>query len=95
MFESLGQKLGKVFTGLRGKGSLREGRRRQRRDARNPHVALLEADVALPVVKTFIENVKGAKLSGRKSSLPSRPRSRSSKSFTTPLLRCWAVKHLI
>ncbi len=56
MFESLGQKLGKVFTGLRGKGSLKE---EDVADAmREIRVALLEADVALPVVKTFIENVK-------------------------------------
>jgi len=56
MFESLGQKLGKVFTGLRGKGSLKED---DVNDAmREIRVALLEADVALPVVKTFIENVK-------------------------------------
>lgn len=56
MFESLGQKLGKVFTGLRGKGALKED---DVVDAmREIRVALLEADVALPVVKTFIENVK-------------------------------------
>lgn len=56
MFESLGQKLGKVFTGLRGKGALKED---DVNDAmREIRVALLEADVALPVVKTFIENVK-------------------------------------
>lgn len=56
MFESLGQKLGKVFTGLRGKGALKE---EDVVDAmREIRVALLEADVALPVVKTFIETVK-------------------------------------
>ncbi|MFN3827234.1 MAG: signal recognition particle protein [Micavibrio sp.] len=56
MFESLGQKLGKVFTGLRGKGSLKE---EDVADAmREIRVALLEADVALPVVKSFIETVK-------------------------------------
>ncbi|HEY0901838.1 MAG TPA: signal recognition particle receptor subunit alpha, partial [Micavibrio sp.] len=56
MFESLGQKLGKVFTGLRGKGALKE---EDVVDAmREIRVALLEADVALPVVKTLIETVK-------------------------------------
>ncbi len=56
MFESLGQKLGKVFTGLRGKGALKED---DVVDAmREIRVALLEADVALPVVKSFIETVK-------------------------------------
>ena len=56
MFDSLGDKLGKVFTKLRGKGSLTEA------DVdtamREIRVALLEADVALPVVKDFVENVK-------------------------------------
>lgn len=56
MFESLGDKLGKVFSGLRGKGGLSED------DVNNAmreiRVALLEADVALPVVKDFIETVK-------------------------------------
>lgn len=56
MFESLGQKLGKVFTGLRGKGSLKEDDVNEA--MREIRVALLEADVALPVVKTFIETVK-------------------------------------
>ena len=48
MFESLGRRLGEVFNQLRGKGSLTES------DVtsvlRHIRVALLEADVALPVV---------------------------------------------
>ena len=56
MFDSLGDKLGKVFGKLRGKGGLNED---DVADAmREIRVALLEADVALPVVKNFIENVK-------------------------------------
>jgi signal recognition particle subunit SRP54 len=56
MFESLGDKLGNVFSKLRGKGSLSEADV----DAamREIRVALLEADVALPVVKEFVEKVK-------------------------------------
>ncbi|MBI4031905.1 MAG: signal recognition particle protein [Proteobacteria bacterium] len=56
MFESLGDKLGNVFKKLRGKGSLGEADV----DAamREIRVALLEADVALAVVKDFIEKVK-------------------------------------
>lgn len=56
MFESLGDKLGGVFDRLRGKGSLSEADV----DAamREIRVALLEADVALPVAKAFIEQVK-------------------------------------
>lgn len=56
MFDSLGDKLGNVFKKLRGKGSLTEADV----DAamREIRVALLEADVALPVVKDFVESVK-------------------------------------
>ncbi len=56
MFESLGNKLGNVFDRLRGKGSLREDDVNE--VMREIRVALLEADVALPVVKDFIENVR-------------------------------------
>lgn len=55
MFDSLSQKLGGIFGGLRGK-TLSE------KDvdlaAREIRIALLEADVALPVVKAFIEKIK-------------------------------------
>jgi signal recognition particle subunit SRP54 len=56
MFESLSTKLGNVFTRLRGKGSLSENDVMM--VAREIRVALLEADVALPVVKDFIESIK-------------------------------------
>lgn len=56
MFESLSTKLGNVFGRLRGKGSLSENDVMS--VAREIRVALLEADVALPVVKDFIESIK-------------------------------------
>ena len=56
MFESLSQKLGNVFGKLRGKGSLSEND--VMAVSREIRVALLEADVALPVVKDFIESIK-------------------------------------
>ncbi len=56
MFESLTDKLGNVLDSLRGRGRLTEEHVDQA--AREIRVALLEADVALPVVKDFIENVK-------------------------------------
>ncbi|GJL84537.1 MAG: signal recognition particle protein [Micavibrio sp.] len=56
MFESLSEKLGGVFDSLRGKGTLSEND--VMAAAREIRVALLEADVALPVVKDFIETVK-------------------------------------
>lgn len=56
MFQNLTEKLGSVFDKLRGKGSLNE------EDVslalREIRVALLEADVALPVVKDFVERIR-------------------------------------
>ena len=56
MFESLSTKLGSVFDKLRGRGALSEADV----DAalREVRVALLEADVALSVVKDFVAGVK-------------------------------------
>lgn len=56
MFESLSDKLGTIFSSLRGKSRLTE--EDVNSVAREIRVALLEADVALPVVKDFIESVK-------------------------------------
>ena len=56
MFDVLQTKLGGVFEKLKGRGSLNEA------DVETAmgeiRTALLEADVALPVVKTFIADVK-------------------------------------
>jgi signal recognition particle subunit SRP54 len=66
MFDTLSDRLDKVFTSLRGKGKLSEADIDA--TAREIRVALLEADVALPVVKTFIaavkERARGAEVSG-------------------------------
>ncbi|MDP9241245.1 MAG: signal recognition particle protein [Actinomycetota bacterium] len=56
MFDTLSQRLDEVFTSLRGKGRLSEGDIDS--TARKIRVALLEADVALPVVRQFIASVK-------------------------------------
>jgi len=56
MFDTLSDRLDKVFTSLRGKGRLSEADIDA--TAREIRIALLEADVALPVVKTFIGAVK-------------------------------------
>ncbi len=56
MFESLSEKFGDVFDRLRKRGALSES---DVADAmREIRVALLEADVALPVVKDFIDGVR-------------------------------------
>lgn len=56
MFASLSDRLGSVFSGLRKRGTLTES------DIdtamREVRIALLEADVALPVVKEFIKSLK-------------------------------------
>ncbi len=56
MFDSLSDKLGNVFTKLRGKASLSEND--VMAVSREIRIALLEADVALPVVKEFISSIK-------------------------------------
>ena len=55
MFDSLSDRLGGVFDRLRGRGALKEGDVREA--MREVRVALLEADVALPVVRRFIDSV--------------------------------------
>jgi signal recognition particle subunit SRP54 len=55
MFESLSNRLGGVFDKLRGRGALTEADVREA--MREVRVALLEADVALPVAKAIIDKV--------------------------------------
>lgn len=55
MFDALSDRLGATFDRLRGRGALRE---QDVRDAmREVRIALLEADVALPVARSFIDKV--------------------------------------
>ena len=55
MFDNLSGRLGEVFDKLKGRGALSE---QDVRDAmREVRVALLEADVALPVARRFIDRV--------------------------------------
>lgn len=56
MFDSLQDRLGSAFKNLRGKGRLSEADIDA--TAREIRLALLDADVAVPVVKSFVENVK-------------------------------------
>ncbi|MDZ3830632.1 MAG: signal recognition particle protein [Sphingopyxis sp.] len=55
MFDSLSQRLGDVFGKLRGRGALTEAD--VRAAMREVRIALLEADVALPVVRSFVDQV--------------------------------------
>src|SRR5918999_3348116 len=55
MFDSLSDRLGQVFDRLRGRGALTEADVRSA--MREVRVALLEADVALPVARDFVDQV--------------------------------------
>jgi signal recognition particle subunit SRP54 len=56
VFDTLSDRLNKVFTGLRGKGRLSAADIDA--TAREIRIALLEADVALPVVRQFVASLK-------------------------------------
>lgn len=56
MFDNLSERLGTIFDGLKKRGALKESHVTEA--LREVRVALLEADVALPVVKDFIASVK-------------------------------------
>ena len=56
MFDNLSERLGKVLTNLRGQGRLSEENIKE--TLREVRMALLEADVALPVVRSFVDQVK-------------------------------------
>ncbi len=56
MFENLQQRLGKVLSNLRGQGRLSEENIKEA--MREVRMALLEADVALPVVRQFVDQVQ-------------------------------------
>ncbi|MDE2029003.1 MAG: signal recognition particle protein [Alphaproteobacteria bacterium] len=56
MFDSLGNKLSGIFDRLKGRGALNESDVAEA--MREIRIALLEADVALPVVKDFVAKVK-------------------------------------
>jgi signal recognition particle subunit SRP54 len=60
MFDSLAERLGRAVDALRGRGRLTEDNIAA--TLRQVRMALLEADVAVPVVKTFIESVRARAL---------------------------------
>ncbi|MEY4269009.1 MAG: hypothetical protein RLZZ58_225, partial [Pseudomonadota bacterium] len=62
MFDSLSQRLGDVFGRLRGRGALTEADVREA--MREVRIALLEADVALPVVRSFVDQVTALAIGG-------------------------------
>jgi signal recognition particle subunit SRP54 len=85
VFDTLSDRLSGIFTKLRGKGRLSDADIDA--TAREIRLALLEADVALPVVKAFIHRLK-ERARGSEVSKALNPASRSSRSCTTNSLRC-------
>ena len=65
MFATLSDRLADTFKNLRGKGRLSEADIDA--TAREIRIALLEADVALPVVKDFVGGDQGAGGAARRS----------------------------
>jgi len=60
MFDTLGNRLDDIFRKLRSRGRLTE--KEIDEALREIRVALLEADVALPAVRTFLQHVKAEAL---------------------------------
>ena len=81
MFEALSDKLSGVFDRLRGRGALSEADVTEA--LREVRLALLDADVALPVVRDFIAKVRERAVGRRGAVARSRPASRWSRSSTT------------
>lgn len=79
MFENLSDRLSKTLRNISGRGRLTEDNIKE--TLREVRMALLEADVALPVVRDFINNVKERAIGVEvnKSLTPDKNSSKSSK----------------
>jgi signal recognition particle subunit SRP54 len=87
VFESLSDRLSGVFDRLRGRGALNEAD--VRAAMREVRIALLEADVALPVVREFVDKATEQAV-GQQVLRSVTPGSRSSRSSTTRWSTCSA-----
>ena len=81
MFENLSERLGGVFDRLTKQGALTEAD--VATALREVRVALLEADVSLPVARDFVKRGAGQGHRARPSPSRSPPASRSSRSSMT------------
>jgi len=88
MFEGLSGRLGGIFDKLRGRGSLSEPDVAEA--LREVRVALLEADVALPVVRDLVAKVRERAV-GAEVIRSVAPASRSSRSSMTRWWRRWVA----
>ena len=86
MFQSLSERLGSTIKNLRGQGRLTEQNIKD--TLREVRMALLEADVALPVVKQLIDRVREKAL-GQEVWVAFLPVRRWSKWSMTSLFPLW------
>ena len=89
MFDALGERLGKTIRMLSGQGRLTEQNIAE--TLREVRVALLEADVALPVVKTFIDSVREKSL-GQEVIGSLMPGQAMIRSLGRPVMTCFMAK---
>jgi signal recognition particle GTPase len=89
MFDKLTERLSLAVEQIRGRGRLTEENIAD--TLRQVRMALLEADVAVPVVKQFVDAVKAAR-SARRSRRASRRDRCSSRSCTRSWSRRWASR---
>ena len=82
MFDKLTERLDRAVQTLRGRGRVTEDNVAE--TLREVRMALLEADVALPVVKSFIDSVKSARSAPR-----SRPASRPDRPSSASCIASW------
>lgn len=89
MFDNLTDRLSRTLRNISGRGRLTEDNVKD--TLREVRMALLEADVALPVVREFINRVK-EKAVGHEVNKSLTPGQGSSKSSVTNWLRRWAKR---
>lgn len=88
MFDNLTERLGKTLQHIRGQARLTEDNIKG--TLREVRMALLEADVALPVVKVFIEQIK-VRAVGAEVSRSLSPGQVFVKLFSKNLNRLWVL----
>ena len=91
MFDNLTQRLNRTLKNISGKGRITEDNIKD--TLRDVRTALLEADVALPVVKSFTARVKERAL-GQEVAMSLTPVRSLLKQFMLNLLLPWAVRPL-
>jgi signal recognition particle subunit SRP54 len=89
MFDNLTDRLSRTLRNISGRGRLTEDNIKD--TLREVRMALLEADVALPVVRDFINRVKESAVGHEVNKSLTRARS-SSKSCATNWLPRWAKR---